>query len=480
LEEEQEGNQNQIKQQLQKINHKELLNDPTIRRWYSNNKKGSRMRADIYLRSISRFCFSYMKMRPDEFAKLTVEEMENLAVDFVDCIEGALNPKTGRKYSPGYVESYVKAIRSWADWNKKTFVRKIKISNLTKTPTLENERVPTADELRRVLYADTTPLRSRASIAIMAFCGARPEVQGNHEGEDGIRIKDFPELQILSDEESDKKQKEVMFLKIPTIMLVKDELSKSRRKYMTFLCEEGCEIVKQYLDSRIRQGEVLTPESGVIVTTAKQASKIKIAAETIQREDASPFLVTITVSDGIREAMRLAGLPWRPYVFRSYFDTALNIAEGKLGLPHSYQQFWMGHVGDIETTYTTSKGRLPEDLVETMREWYRKAAANFLQTRASREDIVTVEDAKAIGKETWFVSLGFTKDEIQKLDLMHKEGTELQDALRQKLQSILAENGRRQKLIRAEEIDSAIADGYEYVDKLPDGRLIMKLPEFYQ
>jgi hypothetical protein len=263
-------------------------------------------------------------------------------------------------------------------------------------------------------------------------------------------------------------------------MLVKDELSKSRRKYMTFLCEEGCEIVKQYLDSRIRQGEVLTPESGVIVTTAKQASKIKIAAETIQREDASPFLVTITVSDGIREAMRLAGLPWRPYVFRSYFDTALNIAEGKLGLPHSYQQFWMGHVGDIETTYTTSKGRLPEDLVETMREWYRKAAANFLQTRASREDIVTVEDAKAIGKETWFVSLGFTKDEIQKLDLMHKEGTELQDALRQKLQSILAENGRRQKLIRAEEIDSAIADGYEYVDKLPDGRLIMKLPEFYQ
>lgn len=477
MEEEAEWKKNEISQvQQQKINHKELLNDTTIRRWYSNNKKGSKVRADVYLRSLSRFSFSYVKMSPSDFAKLPIDEMENIAVDFVDAIENALNPKTGKKYSPGYIESYVKSIRSWADWNKKTFARKIKISNLTRTPpTLENERVPTPDELRRVLYANTTPLRTRVSIAIMAFSGARPEVQGNHEGDDGLRIKDFPDLQILSDEKGS--QKEVMFAKIPTMILVKEGLSKSRRKYMTFVCEEGCELVKQYLDSRIRQGEVLTPDSGMIVTTKEQASRIRVAAETIQRQDRSPFLVAITVSDEIREAMRANGLPWRPYVFRSYFDTALNIAEGKLGLPHSYQQFWMGHVGDIETTYTTSKGRLPEDLVETMREWYRKAAANFLQTRASREDVVTIEDAKAIGKETWFTSIGFTKEEIQKLDLLHKEGDELQKALRLKLQGILSENGRRQKVVASEEVEKYVEEGWEYQATLPTGQCVVKLPD---
>jgi hypothetical protein len=458
-----------------KTNSKELLIDQDIKRWYNNNRKGSRIRADVYVRCVSRFCFNFANMHPRDFVKLSLEEMENMVADFVESMECATNPKTGEKYAPSYIEGCVKGVKSWAEWNKKTFTRKIKISNLTKTPTLQKERVPTPDELARVLYADTTPQRTRASIAIMAFSGARPQVQGNYEGNDGIRISDFPELQILT--EGDR-QTEVMFAKIPTIVMVKDELSKSRRKYVTFLCEEGCQILKQYLDSRIKRGEILTSESGIIVTTGEQSSRIRVAQETLERQDRTPFLVTISVSDEIREAMRLVDLPWRPYVFRSYFDTALNISEGKLGLPHSYQQFWMGHVGDIEATYTTNKGTLPEDLVETMREWYRKAAANFLQTRASREDIITIEDAKAIGKETWFVSLGFTKEEIQKLDLLHKEGQELQSALRQKLQGLLSDNGRRQKVIPAEEVQKYVEDGWEYQATLPTGQCVVKLPDF--
>jgi integrase len=458
-------------------NYRDLLNDPSIRRWYSNNRKGSRMRADISLRIISRFCFGYAKMHPSEFAKLTVEEMENITTDFVDYMEEvARNPKTGKKYAPGYIDSYTKTVRSWAEWNRKAFTRKIKISNPTKTPTLENERVPTQEELRNVLYACTTTLRTRVSIAIIALSGARPQVQGNHAGDDGIKIRDFPELQILSGENG--KQKEVMFAKIPTIILVREELSKSRKKYMTFLCEEGCELLKQYMDQRIRQGEFLTSESGVIVTTKEQASRIRVAAETIARQDRSPFLATITVSDEIREAMRANGLPWRPYVFRSYFDTALNIAEGKLGLPHSYQQFWMGHVGDIESTYTTNKGRLPDDLIDTMRDWYRKVAADFLQTRASREDVVTIEDAKAIGKETWFTSLGFTKEEIRELDLAHKQGEELQTALRQKLQGMRSENGARQKVVAPDQVKRYVEEGWEYQATLPTGQCVMKLPDF--
>jgi hypothetical protein len=83
-----------------------------------------------------------------------------------------------------------------------------------------------------------------------------------------------------------------------------------------------------------------------------------------------------------------------------------------------------------------------------------------------------------IGKETWFESIGFSKEEIQRLDLIHEEGEDLQNAMRQKLLCLLSENGKRQKIIKVEEIDSVLEEGYEYVDKLPDGRIVVRLPEF--
>jgi hypothetical protein len=52
------------------------------------------------------------------------------------------------------------------------------------------------------------------------------------------------------------------------------------------------------------------------------------------------------------------------------------------------------------------------------------------------------------------------------------EVEELLRTIRQKLQCLLAENGKRQKIINIREIDSAIEEGYEYVDKLPDVRIV--------
>ena len=233
--------------------------------------------------------------------------MEDTLQDFTDDLEKAKNPKTGTTYAPGYIESYVKAVRSWAEWNRKPIQRKIKIGNISKRPTLEEERIPSMDELRRVLYAASTPLRTRVSIALMAFAGPRPEVQGDYLGLDGLRIKDFPELKVTPEE--------VVFTKTPTMIVVREEISKSRHRYVTFLGEEGCEILKEYFDKRIAEGESLTPDSGIIVTSSAQEERRKRFGMT----DSSPFLRTTKHSANIREAMRAVGLPWRPYVFRSYF-----------------------------------------------------------------------------------------------------------------------------------------------------------------
>ena len=47
---------NMTKQQLLKARHKQLLNDPDVRRWYSNIARESKLTADVRLRRLGRFC----------------------------------------------------------------------------------------------------------------------------------------------------------------------------------------------------------------------------------------------------------------------------------------------------------------------------------------------------------------------------------------------------------------------------------------
>lgn len=460
------GGQNQRKAGISKYN-KFLDDDPNLKRWYTNLIKGSAYTAEIYLRRLCSFCLK-RGIAPDQFRRLSKKQIEDAAQDYVNELEAIVRP-CGTHYAPQYVKSNLKSIKSWAEWNEKKITRRIRIANESETPTLKDEVSPTREELSKLLYAPTTNARTRASIALIAFTGCRPEVQGNKNGTEGLRIGDIPGLKMSDD------GKHVEFTQIPAQIVVRSALSKTREQYFTFLPDEGCEILRQYLEERIVSGERLVLDSLVIASDERGRKKISRSLYNI--DDKSAFLATGTISKHIRKAMRAVGLTQRPYVLRSYFDTRLMHAEGMQLVTHSYAQFWMGHKGDIERTYTLNKHKLPPDVMQGVRD-AAKRVQKVVQTRIPEEDIVTVEEAKAIGKETWFLSLGFTKEEIQKLDLIHKEGADLRNSIRQKLQGILSENGRRQKLIKPEEIDSAIQEGYEYVDKLPDGRLIMRLPEF--
>lgn len=100
-------------------------------------------------------------------------------------------------------------------------------------------------------------------------------------------------------------------------------------------------------------------------------------------------LRTQLVTRDIREAIKLAGLNMRPYVLRGYFATALDISESKGLISHPWRMFIMGHKGDIEARYSTNK-RLPPDMIEEMREAYKKCA-KYIET-VSREQ--SESDAK--------------------------------------------------------------------------------------
>ena len=442
--------------EYRKKEYEHLLEDPSVKRWYTNTSKGSLILADVNLRILGRFC-SWAKTTPSKIAELSLEKLQDLAEDYVNELESSLNPKTKKPYSPGYVENCLTAIRSWAERNNKTFNRKIKIKNANRTPTLESERAPTADELRRVLYADTTPLRTRVSIALMAFSGPRPELQGNYLGLDGLRVKDFPELTVT--------RKRVSFKKMPAMIVVREELSKMKNQYITFLCEEGCELIKLYLEKRIASGEKINADSGIVVSSVDQSKRANWA---FRNEDKSPFLRTTNVSNNVREAMRAVGLSWRPYVWRVYFDTTMLLAENKGLVSHAYQQFWMGHAGDIEATYTTNKHTLPEPVIEDMLDAYKKTS-KYLQTKQT--------ESKDTGelKHLFLLAAHVSEQEIKEKRLAEMGYDELAKYLEDRLSKAI-DNGKRQLVVPVGEVKDYLAKGYDFAANLGNGEAVVKLP----
>ena len=72
---------------------------------------------------------------------------------------------------------------------------------------------------------------------LIAFADLRPHTLGNHDGSDGLTLRDLPELEI--------EQGKVVFGKMPTMIIVRSNLSKTQQKYFTFLSEEGCTYLSE-------------------------------------------------------------------------------------------------------------------------------------------------------------------------------------------------------------------------------------------
>jgi len=414
-----------------------LLEDADVRRWYRNVARGSQVTADVYLRRLGAFC-SHFGLTPKRLVSLGRDEIYNLLLDYVSDLEAA-----GRAGS--YIESALKAVKSWLAHNDLEVKRKIKIKGVRDTPTLRNERTPTPEELRRIFLSGDK--KARVACVLMAHSGLRPVTLGNYRGTDGLRVRDFPEMTVEKDT--------VEFEKTPTMVIVRPELSKGGHQYFTFLSEEGCEYLKDYLEERMRKGEELTADSPII--------RPKVAKK--------PFIRSVNIGDMIREAIRKAGFSWRPYVLRAYFDTQLMLAESKGLLIRDYRQFWMGHKGDIENRYTTNKYRLPEDVIEDMREAYRRSQ-EYLQTtkpETSREKLV-----EEFRKQLLLVA-GFSPEEIGEIDVTGLSDEEFQDLVRKRLLGNANADCGTQKVVSLNELEKYLENGWEYVATLPNQKVIVKL-----
>ena len=416
-----------------------LLADTDVKRWYENIGRGSEVTADVYLRRLGNFC-GILDLTPKKLATMSDKRIHDLLMDYVSA-------KQKHGHAGSYIQSTLKALRSWLAYNGRELKRKIKVKGSQEAPTLRNERAPTQGELRRIFLSGTK--KARAACALVAHSGLRLETLGNYSGDDGLRVKDLPELKIDGGK--------IGFERTPAMVVVRPELSKSRHRYFTFLSEEGCGYLKDYLEERAREGEELSAESPVITP------KLRV----------KPFIRAINIGDTIRDAIRKAGFSWRPYVLRAYFDTQLMLSESKGLVLRDYRQFWMGHRGDIEARYTTNKGRLPEDVVENMREAYARSQ-EYLQT--TRPELPSELKMREEFNRRLLLFAGFKLGEIEQMDPASIADEELQKKIGERFAAFMKNNGARQKVVPLDKIERYIKEGWEFVAALPNKKAVIKLP----
>jgi hypothetical protein len=362
-------------------------------------------------------------LTPSEIVEVAREDrrgFENVLLDFVTRLR-----EEGKASS--YIENYLTCVRSWLQFNDINLVRKIKIGNTSRTPTIEDEMIP-PKELKQILnYAQE---RGRCSISFMGFSGLRPQALGNSTGIDGLEIRDLPEMEIQGNE--------VGFTKMPMMVVVRPEISKAKHRYFTFLGPEGCDYLKAYLEKRLAEGEDLKPGSAVIAYKKGYGDT------------------------GFREPDR--------YVLRAYFDTQLLVAKNNGKIAHAYRQFFMGHKGDIEARYTTNKGRLPENVIEDMRGSYRKSL-EYLETRKTQIAEDKLRDAM---RRQLLLVAGFSGEEIDELDTDMSD-EEFQERVRRKLLGPM-NNGNSQKVVNMDELAGFLEQGWNFVATIKNDKAIVKLP----
>lgn len=352
----------------------QALSYPDVKRWHDNVARGSPVTADVRLRRLTKFCEDH-DMTPMELIDLGYKDSKTLN----DLLQDHISMMEQNGKAPGYINTTMVAVKSWLHHFDLQVTRKLRIANINATPTLENEGVPEGKELAELF--NRANLRAGAIMALIGKAGLRPEVLGNYNATDGLKIKDLPDLAVVGGFAT--------FLRTPPMIVVRSTISKAGHQYFTFISDIGAKRLLAYLNDRILAGESLGPDTPVIA----QSSHYKVYRG---NNEGKKFLTTSVVERDVRKTMR-PRFSWRPYVLRAFFNTQLLIAESRGKIAHDFRVFFMGHKGSIEARYSTNKSILPKTLLDEMRESFKRSQ-EFLDMENVEEN--PVEKKKEEVRET--------------------------------------------------------------------------------
>lgn len=429
--------------------HARFRQSPEVNRWNRELSLRSKLTADGYVRRLALFSDT-AGISPGELvrrARTRPESVRRLLSDYAVA-------QQDRGRSPAYIRKVLFALRSWLDHNGVEFTRLPRTGGRDGV-TIENERVPSAEDLRRLL--GVLSARGRVCALLMGQSGVRPGVLGSIDASDGLLLGDLPEFDLTKLE----------FGRVPFVVRVRSTRDKTGRGYLTFGGPELAEAMLAYVHERVARGETLTPDSPLIGALGSG----------LGREGKGPkpfgtFVSTKSITEDLREGIRRSGLSFRPYVLRARFATACLLGEQHGTVTRDVREFWMGHdLGSVQNRYTLGK-RLTDETIEAMRSAYERTLpfVSVLQApRTSNEEVykVILEMAGLDGAEV--DKLGPLNSEVV-LEALHRarEASASADAP--------AVPGQ-QKVVDVTSAEAWIGKGWRFVAPLNGSKVVIQSPE---
>jgi hypothetical protein len=167
------------------------LADPDAEKWYRAMARKSRITADVNYRRLRAFC-AQMGVEPAGILQRARRQTE-----IRDLLDRFVEQEAEKKRAAWYIRSSVNAVKSWLAFNDRPLRLRVELPSNTVSARREDERVPTVEELRSVLLAAKP--HERVVVVLMAHAGLRPGAIGSYLGDDGLRLKDLPDLHYHGD-----------------------------------------------------------------------------------------------------------------------------------------------------------------------------------------------------------------------------------------------------------------------------------------
>ena len=427
--------------------HKSLLSDPKVRSWWEARSLRSNQSADQLLRVFG-LVLERTDLDPERLVKMARTKPDRLR----DTLVGLATDLKKEGRLDTYIAKLFEGIKAYLKFQNVPFDSYPALSPI-QGASLGNERVPTPEELGRIL--DRMTLRGRVIALFMAHTGVRPGVLGAYQGERGLTLGDLPDLVM---------EPELSFKEVPFLINIPAALSKTRRSYKTFGTSQLANVFIAYLNERRERGEDLAPRSPVVVSGSTRG-----AALTSQREArfSRGFLTTKAIVEEMRTALQSSvpkGVRWRPYVLRAYCSTRLLMAEGAGKVTRDLREAILGHDGGVAARYNVGKA-WGEDLLKEARAAYSRCEP-YLVTLVTERENVPQEVAKAM-----LQLAGFDEEEIEKMDL--SDLAAVRDQVRDRLG---ASDAPRQEVVSIGEVPQRLAAGWQFVAALGTTQAILTSP----
>ncbi len=241
--------------------------------------------------------------------------------------------------------------------------------------------------------------------------------------------------------------------------LYRSKISRTNvKKYYTFISDDAKTLIKQWLPVRPK---VESPKHLFLTFNKNTRSWVPIRAALIGNA-----ITKASKKAGLIKENGLGRYHIHAHEVRDLFKSLCTLS----GVNHVASELFLGHTVD-KLGYDKS----PQYDVEFFRNEYHKVEPQ-LNLLSNPKGAKGDQDLKLAFKRELLLVAGYAKQDVDAMNLAEVNDEDLNSKIREKLLGVMTNNGAKQKVVTEKEVEKHLAEGWEFVATLPNGKAILKLP----